>query len=178
MTPTDRSAEENFFSPRVSKSPTPPQIMALSQSQSPFFRLPRELRESIYLFYVTQEHGYRCEIGKLVGNDGPIKFSLSHSCRAIFDEMKGIHLRANEIIFKPFRPEPDGLSHSHDPRDRIERFQTLHHAIFESKLAMLSCAASCVDKAIVSKMKETYPDEFLSDIAFGIATGKLNSYFV
>ncbi|QDS73752.1 hypothetical protein FKW77_005025 [Venturia effusa] len=151
--------------------------MALSQDQSPFFRLPRELRDSIYTYYVTQEHGYRYEKGRLVGNNGPIDFSLPHSCRAIFEEMKGIHLRANEIIFTPIRPEADGLSHSHDPRDKIHRFETLQHAIFESKLTILSCAASCVDEAVRSKVKEKYPDDFLSDIAFAIGKGKLDRYF-
>jgi hypothetical protein len=63
----------------------------MSQTQSIFFRLPRELRAEVYNHYVWEEHGchYDALAGKLRKIDGrPIDVALGYSCRAIYEELE------------------------------------------------------------------------------------------
>ncbi|KAI4962300.1 hypothetical protein J4E86_001332 [Alternaria arbusti] len=76
---------------------------ALEQHQSLLFRLPRELRDEIYEYYVQETNGYHYESnsGKLRMDSGErINLGLQYACRRTFAEMDGIALRTNTITFR------------------------------------------------------------------------------
>ncbi|KAJ3577370.1 hypothetical protein NPX13_g3194 [Xylaria arbuscula] len=79
-------------------SPPPP---------SPLLKLPRELRDIIYDFYVAIDGGYVYDFraGKLRGADAPdrpIDLALTYTCRQITAEMRGVALSANTIHFRTY----------------------------------------------------------------------------
>ncbi|KAK2773600.1 hypothetical protein CKAH01_13518 [Colletotrichum kahawae] len=120
-------------------------------SSSPLFRLPRELRDIIYSFYVIVDGGYICDTdgftrGKLKGADNrEVDLSLVYSCKRIADEMDpgGLALRLNTITFSTL--ESVGFSHLACQFQqlksrgvdfvRCEIFQTYGHLIPDSVYA-------------------------------------------
>ena len=104
------------------------------QSQSPLFRISRELRDMIYIYYVQQEHGY-CyghKYGKLKGNDCILEQNLPATWKVIAEEMKRIQLKSNEITITSDHAEGD-QSVSYDIRGRAKHFHDLMVAVVEAK---------------------------------------------
>jgi hypothetical protein len=93
--PTD--ATEQLLSPRTNFGTLP-----ACGSFSSFLRLPREIRDAIYRFYVATDGGYRhgFEKNKLFRVDGGlIELDLVYVCRQVAAEMMGMALRENVITF-------------------------------------------------------------------------------
>ncbi|KAI1155177.1 hypothetical protein F4825DRAFT_447724 [Nemania diffusa] len=81
--------------------------MLSPSSPSPLLRLPRELRDIIYGFYLAVYGGYVYDFraGKLRGADAPdrpIDLALTFTCRQIAAEMRGVALGANTIHFRTY----------------------------------------------------------------------------
>lgn len=73
------------------------------QKESPLFRLPRELRDEIYHYYVLEENGYHHDAtsDKLRQASGhPINLSLQYTCKKTATEMDGLALQVNRVIFR------------------------------------------------------------------------------
>jgi hypothetical protein len=71
-------------------------------------RLPRELRDEIYHYYLINEDGYTYNFNtnKLVQANGtPINLSLAFTCRQIAHELDGLAFRTNTITFSTFFSE-------------------------------------------------------------------------
>jgi len=85
-------------------SPSRPTHMQL---QSPLFRLPRELRDQIYGYYLLCDTGlkYDFDKNKLTRADGEhIDLSLTYACRQAAAELHGLALRLNKITFRTVSP--------------------------------------------------------------------------
>ncbi|KAF2825632.1 hypothetical protein CC86DRAFT_394549 [Ophiobolus disseminans] len=70
-----------------------------------FLLLPREIRDTIYDFYVRSNGGYTYyfETNQLVQADGnKIELTLVFTCHQVADEMRGLALAANLITFSTF----------------------------------------------------------------------------
>jgi hypothetical protein len=70
------------------------------QTQSLFFTLPRELRDMVYDYYVSEKDGYhlRYETGKLnLANGSHINFDFAYTCKRIENEMTGLFLHLNSV---------------------------------------------------------------------------------
>ncbi|KAI1736120.1 hypothetical protein F4680DRAFT_275040 [Xylaria scruposa] len=81
--------------------------MLSPSSSSPLLRLPRELRDIIYGFYLAVDGGYVYDFrtGKLRGADAPdrpIDLALTFTCRQIAAEMRGVALGVNTIHFRTY----------------------------------------------------------------------------
>lgn len=73
-----------------------------SPSPSGFFRLPRELRDSIYRLYVFEPEGYHIHLasGKLrASGNRPINLALMRTCTTVAAEMHHLPLRSNVLHF-------------------------------------------------------------------------------
>lgn len=68
---------------------------------SPFFWLPRELRDEVYAYVFTDPVGLRYEYGtaRLVGSTGPHFFALRLTCRQAWYETADLALKHNAVIF-------------------------------------------------------------------------------
>lgn len=82
------------------------------QNESLLFRLPRELRDEIYHYYVLEEDGYHHDAtsDKLRQASGrPINLSLQYTCKKTATEMEGLALQVNRVTFRTKLevPEPD-----------------------------------------------------------------------
>ena len=66
--------------------------------------LPRELRDKIYVEYLSIDNGYVYvfDQGKLRASDPAqrIELNLMYTCRLVADEMRGLPLRLNAITFR------------------------------------------------------------------------------
>ena len=66
----------------------------------PFLSLPRELRDTVYRYYVSEGHYYfDYDSGKLRTPHGPVNIAFTCTCRQVADEMRGLALSSNTIIF-------------------------------------------------------------------------------
>ncbi|KAI4623519.1 hypothetical protein J4E80_003329 [Alternaria sp. BMP 0032] len=84
------------------------------QNESLLFRLPRELRDEVYHYYVLEEDGYHHDAtsDKLRQASGrPINLSLQYTCKKTATEMKGLALQVNRVTFRTKLevPEPDSV---------------------------------------------------------------------
>ncbi|KAL8758320.1 MAG: hypothetical protein Q9199_001576 [Rusavskia elegans] len=73
-----------------------------SPSPSAFFRLPRELRDTIYHLYVFEPEGYHFHLasGKLrASGNRPINLALMRTCTTVAAEMRHLPLRSNVLHF-------------------------------------------------------------------------------
>jgi hypothetical protein len=78
-----------------------------------FFKLPRELRDTVYEYYFYQKHGYQYhhESGKM-GAKHPNSesklhlFALMYTCRALYQETKSVALSTNVLVFRPYLSQP------------------------------------------------------------------------
>ena len=73
------------------------------QNESLLFRLPRELRDEIYHYYVLEEDGYHHDAtsDKLRQASGrPINLSLQYTCKKTATEMEGLALQVNRVTFR------------------------------------------------------------------------------
>jgi len=98
-----------------------------AQLQSPIFRLPREIRDVIYEYYLLEQDGYHydSELGKLLYQNPSItpkqvvRIGLRITCRIAAEEMKTIAFR--KIQFYPKSSIDDGGRYM-NVRSRAGRF--------------------------------------------------------
>ena len=77
-----------------------------------FFCLPRELRDTIYRYYVTEDDGYHYdyESGKLRTVSGQrIDLALMYTCTSVAAEMRHLPLGLNVLTFRTVCPEAERL---------------------------------------------------------------------
>ena len=74
--------------------------------QSHFLRLPREIRDLVYKNYVYEKDGYvfDSQTGKFAtkSNRNRIDLSLMYTCLQVGNEMKGVALGHNVVVFSTF----------------------------------------------------------------------------
>ena len=77
-----------------------------------FFSLPRELRDAIYRYYVTEDDGYHYDYksGKLRTVSGKcIDLALMYTCTFVAAEMRHLPLGLNVLTFRTVCPESERL---------------------------------------------------------------------
>ncbi|KAF9874204.1 hypothetical protein CkaCkLH20_08187 [Colletotrichum karsti] len=120
-------------------------------------RLPRELRDTIYKFYLTTDGGYVCDTdafinGQLKGaNNERIHLDLVFTCRQVAAETErgGLGLILNAITFSTISNDSLSLL--------AVKFHRYNHSIDRTRLAMLYAAGHCVPDAVYSELKTAYP---------------------
>ncbi|PSN63009.1 hypothetical protein BS50DRAFT_576838 [Corynespora cassiicola Philippines] len=131
--------------------------------QSPFFqRLPREIRDMIYLEYFFEQDGYICQpsSGKLTNSDGsPIQFDFMYTCRATAEEMKGLALQANIVTFRPSSTAVgENTDDNHGPMTISERFRHLLNYVALLKIETLYHAADCITEESMEQIEKAFPE--------------------
>ncbi|KAF5523208.1 hypothetical protein CGCA056_v005615 [Colletotrichum aenigma] len=125
---------------------------------SHLFRLPRELREIIYGYYITVDGGYLCDTdafvtGRLKGIDGqPINIALIYTCKTIAEEMDrgGLAMRLNAISFTTL--------YSPDLSTLAKAFQQLMNDGLEPlRDAMLKYVGYHLSESSILQLKGGYP---------------------
>ncbi|KAI1140137.1 hypothetical protein F5Y05DRAFT_307667 [Hypoxylon sp. FL0543] len=117
-----------------------------------FLDLPRELRDIIYEYYVS-DGGYifDFETGRLRTTEGyPINLALTFTCRQVASEMNGIALRNNTIFFHAIRLE--------EKRKWPHSYPELLRISYALKRIMFRCARSCFTADLKSRVAQVYPD--------------------
>jgi len=74
----------------------------MDQRQSLLFRLPRELRDEIYGYYLREQNGYIFSLSaqKLRQSNGlPIELALGYTCKRVAAEIHGYAFRENTLRF-------------------------------------------------------------------------------
>ncbi|KAI4714652.1 hypothetical protein J4E89_000333 [Alternaria sp. Ai002NY15] len=137
-----------------------------AQLQSPIFRLPREVRDVIYEYYLTEKEGYHfdSETGKLLYQNPSsepkqvVRLGLRITCRIAAEEMKD---RAFEKVnFYPKRSIDDGGEYM-GLRSRAGRFRCSKDAVLKyverQKCRMLVCAAELLQPEDYVDVYDRYP---------------------
>ena len=106
-----------------------------------FLSLPRELRDTIYYYYVFEANGYHFEYesGKLRANDRPIDLALMYTCTSIAAEMHYLPLNYNVIHFSTVKTEASkaayfGMFFSHIEQCRRDILNALTRPEFRHHL--------------------------------------------
>jgi hypothetical protein len=118
-----------------------------------FFKLPRELRDSIYQHYVTVEGGYHQNsiTGKLVNANGqPIDLALAYACKLTAVEMRGFPFKMNAIVFSTLYCE--------DLREIAGWFDALSETLVNVKSVVLCWTRACLNTNMIAKIAEAHPD--------------------
>jgi len=129
----------------------------MNRNHSIFFRLPRELRDEVYGHYVWEMHGYLLNPsnGKLRNvNWDFIDLALSLTCKIIAQEMHGLALRTNKVIFRTaLSPTPaiDGYCSA-------LLFEAAYKEREYAMQHMLSWSRSLVTLPILSDLIHRYPE--------------------
>jgi hypothetical protein len=129
------------------------------QIQSPFFRIPRELRDEIYEYYVLERHGYHHHLstGKLsLANSAPIDLRLTHICRAIAQEMKDVPLRTNTVTFKTDDIRDDQGFHGF--QSRAGRLEKVIEGVVRTRRRMLHYVAECITPEMLESTISRFGD--------------------
>ena len=101
----------------------------------PFLKLPRELRATVYHYYVLEPDGYHFDYDASTFRkaDGrPLNLSLILTCRTIRTEMRYLPLHTNTFIFATACSESERL--------RAGRFQSLLERHLEEQCFVLTSA--------------------------------------
>ena len=120
-----------------------------------FLKLPRELRDAIYEYYVAHPDGYRYnpETGKLrISDRSTIEASFMYTCKQIAAEMKGLALRYNTITFTAT------LQHNPNTVKRATRFHTIMETIYQTRLSLLDHFRSLITPEIERNMELSFAD--------------------
>ncbi|KAI4665863.1 uncharacterized protein J4E78_003328 [Alternaria triticimaculans] len=133
-----------------------------AQLQSPIFRLPREVRDVIYEYYLLEQDGYHydSEMGKLLYQNPSItpkqvvRIGLRITCRIAAEEMKNIAFR--KIQFYPKPSDDDGGEYM-KVRSRAGRFRCLLKYVERQKCRMLVCAAELLQTEDFTDIYNRYP---------------------
>jgi hypothetical protein len=129
------------------------------QHDSLLFRIPRELRDEIYQYYVLEEDGYHHDsvTGKLrIANGDPIDLSLQYSCKRVAAEMDGLALEANTITFRTMLDTPG-------PGQKFSNALLWDHLLHERGRVlkrMLCWAYSSVTPEVIGSLRARHPESY------------------
>jgi len=133
------------------------------QPQSPFFRLPRELRDIIYEHYAHDTEGvfydYASDRLRYASQcKHQDKDALTRSCKLAYGEMQFVSVRANMITFLPGRSEADSITYN-DLDSKAGRFERLVQSTRRMKMHILHHVAKggCVTPTMVDGVALRYP---------------------
>ncbi|KAH4603637.1 hypothetical protein HBI24_109770 [Parastagonospora nodorum] len=129
----------------------------LGQHKSLFFRLPRELRDKIYIYCVSEDHGYLHDssTGKLRLHDGrPIDNALMFTCKRVTRETQGLALRTNTITFRTQVSLPEAIDMPSD----AALFEYLRKKRIDALGEMLCFAHSLVTSSVLQSLREKWPN--------------------
>lgn len=124
----------------------------------PFLKLPRELRDLIYPYYVFEVDGYHFDYSASTFRraDGrPLDLSLMYTCKMIRAEMHSIPLQTNLLVFATACSESERL--------RAGRFQRLLNRLLEMRCFVLASTRlvprmrSFLTPKIMANVAEKYP---------------------
>jgi len=118
-----------------------------------FLRLPRELRDEIYEYYVLQPwpYHYDHDSGKLTTADKQrIDLQLSYVCKQIASEFWGVALRINGIAFTT-APLEHGIS------SNSSRFDTIVDEYYELMTALLDHGRGCISEPLQREAEGLFP---------------------
>ena len=139
-------------------------LTMLDQLQSPLFRLPRELRDSIYEHYAHDNNGvfYDCASDKLryeTQEKHQEMTALTRCCKQAAEEMKDAAMRANTLTFFPVRSDQDCISVK-DVDSKAGRFERLIQSARLMKMHMLHFVAKgeCVTPEMVDQVATRFPN--------------------
>ncbi|KAF2438899.1 hypothetical protein P171DRAFT_504383 [Karstenula rhodostoma CBS 690.94] len=122
----------------------------MSQQSSPFFRLPRELRDEIYRYALLEPGGYHYDpiSGKLRTEQGSaINLSLCYMCRQVATETFSMPLQEITLRFSSY---PDASATAKKFKDLRKR------SVFAVK-RMLAWAADCVTAEHLDILQSAFP---------------------
>jgi len=74
----------------------------MAHAESRLLQLPRELRDEIYRIYLFAGDGYVYDFRAAclrMPDGNPIDLALMRTCQRVHDEMRGLALRLNTVIF-------------------------------------------------------------------------------
>lgn len=118
-----------------------------------FFSLPRELRDQIYISYVSTENGYYFDsVTERLRDSGgsPLDLALMYTCKAIAAEMEGIALRQNSITFTTFRGQSDVA-------ERFDRYVREREEALDAMLTYTASSHVCITENILEALQHRYP---------------------
>ena len=125
------------------------------QSNSPILRLPRELRDRIYIYALVEPDGYRYE-GKTkrlrTSRDKPINLSLVYTCKQIYSETCGVALTTNCITFTPQHDSSSAVYASNS-----DRLKSLHERYLEALRIMIAWMADKVTSGHLDALCSLHP---------------------
>lgn len=81
----------------------------MNQDGSLFFRLPRELRDDVYRYYIVDGDGFTYDLkhDRLRTTSGAkIDLALQYTCKRVASEMDGLVLQLNTITFHAISDHP------------------------------------------------------------------------
>ncbi|KAI4695943.1 uncharacterized protein J4E88_000113 [Alternaria novae-zelandiae] len=117
--------------------------------------LPRELRDAIYIYYVTEEDGYHYDLssGKLrtSTNERIDTLSLMHVCKGIASEMRGVHFVNNTVHFST-TPLPTDRGSS-----RARHHGYLLEDLYTAKRLVLPWVRQYISNDIAQRVIDRFP---------------------
>jgi len=119
-----------------------------------FFKLPRELRDSIYeyCFYSAGGYSYDYGTGKLRAASGEtINLSLRLTCRLFADETRGLPFKLNPLHFYTV--------YHNENRENLGRFSALLDILVHHKADIINSAAlaGCLGQSLCCELKRAHP---------------------
>ena len=99
-------------------------------SKARFLSIPRELRDIIYRYYLSEDNGYQFdfESRKLRASNRPIDLALMYTSRQVAAEMEGLAFEFNTVTFSTACPE------TRSDRLRAGRFDRIMHELMLAKI--------------------------------------------
>ncbi|KAF2822275.1 hypothetical protein CC86DRAFT_331183 [Ophiobolus disseminans] len=130
----------------------------MSQDDSQFFRLPRELRDEVYSLYLREdgEYVHDAQRNSLHTASGQkIELALAYSCRRVAGEMSGLPFQMNQISFRTMLDVPEAIDAATSASLSIYTLSR-QKDVFQH---MLSWARTLVTPDILAKLHDQYPDD-------------------
>ena len=131
-------------------------------------RLPPELRDRIYFYYVYEPGGYKHdgETNKLRIVDGsPIDLRLMYTCSTVANELRGMALGANTITFGCFVPDKGTPKAGR----RAERFEYCFLArLLLSQQMVINRLTHTLEVEDFADLRRKYPSSQLADAAYAL----------
>lgn len=130
----------------------------MSQQNSLFFSLPREIRDMIYC-YIVQESGslqHNPSSNRLrTGKNCCVDLSSNFICSQISIELRGIALQENSVVFSSFAESPHGAG----APSTAKRFDKLQIRYSVALRRMLSWSANCIRDKHLEALQTVHPDD-------------------
>ncbi|KAF1843075.1 uncharacterized protein K460DRAFT_368005 [Cucurbitaria berberidis CBS 394.84] len=158
--PKNTFASWNSWPFMITTQPTiPATILHSTQQQSPLFRLPRELRDLVYQYYVAEREGYfyDARTRTISSQSGfTIRLSLPATCKIAAKELRGIAFQNNTINFKTLCSTDDGGQHL-GLRSRAGRLKCLLLYTQIQRIRMVISVARLLKAEDLAHIHENYP---------------------